>query len=108
MSGKPGEHVAQRAAFLHQRERAVSRIAQGVIQALRHERVGLVDIATDDDEVHDREDAGAPIIVLLHLAVIGKQARDIGVRSNRLDRARTDHGIDFALGQERAESGPSD
>jgi hypothetical protein len=103
MSGKPGEHVAQRAAFLHQRERAVSRIAQGVIQALRHERVGLVDIATDDDEVHDREDAGAPIIVLLHLAVIGKQARDIGVRSNRLDRARTDHGIDFALGQELAE-----
>ena len=62
VGGKPGESVAQRAAFLHQRERVVSRIAQRVVQALRDERVRLVDIATDDDEVHDREDAGAPMI----------------------------------------------
>ena len=39
VGGKPGQHVAQRAALLHQRERAVSRIAQRVVQALRHERM---------------------------------------------------------------------
>src|SRR5262245_61572748 len=63
----------------------------------------LMEVAADGDEMHDREDAGAPVIVLLHLAIVREHARNVRVRADALARTRADHRVDVAVGQELAQ-----
>src|SRR6185437_1750044 len=57
----------------------------------------LVERTLDREHVHDRKDLGALEILGLDLAVIWKQADDVGVAAERLGNMRGDDRIDAAL-----------
>src|SRR5712691_8891273 len=94
VGGHPGQHVAERSQEAHLGEGAVLRFAERVVKARGDERVLLVELAANDDEVHDREDAGAPVVLLLDFPEIREQALNVRVAPDRRREARPGDRVD--------------
>lgn len=60
----------------------------------------LVDVATDDGQVHDREESGAREVAAFDVAIVGKQPADSRVAGQqRLGTLWNDQGIGLSLSQ---------
>src|SRR5262245_18663928 len=94
---QPRQHVAQRALVIHAHERNLLGELERIEQARRHERIFFVDRLLDRDEVHDRIDLGALVMIALTLDEIREQPRDVGIGAERLRHARADGGVDHAV-----------
>ena len=57
----------------------------------------------DDDGVHDREDPGAPIILQLHVMIIGKEPLDLVILAEGVGGDGAEHCVDFARHEKVAE-----
>src|SRR5262249_15936605 len=68
------QHGAQRADLAHLGKRTVLGLVHRLEKTGGDERMFLVDRATDGDEVHDREDARAAVIVEFDGMEVGKQS----------------------------------
>src|SRR5580700_7462695 len=93
---QPRQHVTQRPGIAHLFSRPVLRFVERVIETRREERILLIDIVADDDEMHDRKDLCAPDIVLLLRAIVGNKPHHVGIAAERLRHVRADDGVDFA------------
>jgi hypothetical protein len=53
--------------------------------------------------MHDWEDLGALVVVLLSLSIVGIDADDIGMHAKRIRLANTDQCLDFSVGEQLAQ-----
>ena len=103
---QPGERGLRRSGLQDVVVGIVLGAAQRLVEAQRHPGIALVDVAADHHRVHDRIDLGAPVIVLLELAVVRKQPRDLaGAAAERQRVVRRHHEIDLAALQQIAKLG---
>src|SRR5688572_7277226 len=75
---QPRKRKAQRVRVVESVDRQIASFAKGRIDAAGRPRVFAINIVAEHHRMHNREDAGATIIVLLYLIVVRKQARYAG------------------------------
>ena len=63
----------------------------------------LIEVATDGDEMHDRENSRAPVVVELERVEIRKQPLHVGIGAQRLGQAAAEDGLDLADFEQFAE-----
>src|SRR5581483_3004593 len=73
LGGEPRQHDRERAGVLQAPPAELLRLTEGGQQAARDPEVLLIQCPAQHDQVHDREDARPPVIVLLHLGVAREQ-----------------------------------
>ena len=103
LGGQARQHVAQRAEVAHLGEREVLGRGHRLVETRGDERMLLVDVAADGDEMHDREDARAPIVVELARMKIREQPLHVGIGAQRQRQAAADDGLNLAGLQQLAE-----
>ena len=101
MVDQPGQCEPQRVGVIEAFDREIARFAEGAVDAARHPRMGAMNVLAHHHRVHDREDAGAAVIVLLDVLVVGKQpgnarraveeARGDIEREQRIELAGVEH-----------------
>src|SRR4030081_2127703 len=71
--GTPGDRVIRRVAVDRAGEAAALGLAKRGVQVHRRPGVALEHIAAQGDDVHDREDPGLAVVLLLDRAVVAEQ-----------------------------------
>src|SRR5262249_6199828 len=90
-------HVAQCAQIEHFLERDLFGLAKRIVKAGGDERISLVELFADGDEMHDRVNLRAFVERLFELHVIREQPPDVRVAADRLGQARTQRRVGYAL-----------
>ena len=97
------QHVAQRADVAHLGKRKLLGLVHRFEKAGGHERMSLVDVATHGDEMHDREDARAAVIVELKGVEIREQPPHVRIGAKRPRQAAADDRLDVVPFQKFAQ-----
>src|SRR5579884_3169150 len=95
---EPRQSVLERRGIVKAGERDLLRLLEGVVEVDREPGICLVYIPADDDEVHDRKKFAAPVILLFHLVVVGKEPAHLtpGIVKRRRN-ARRHEGVDLSF-----------
>src|SRR5262245_36371819 len=75
MVDEPRQREAQRVRVVESVDGQIPSFAERLVYTPGHPGMLAMDIVAYDHRMHDREDAGATIIILLQLIVVGKQTR---------------------------------
>src|SRR5713226_2293548 len=93
----PGQHMTKRARVVARAGTELLSFKQSLEHRNSNQWMALVDVISNDDQVHDRKDASAPEIVSFNFPVVGKQPPHLRrAVDERLWHARAEQGVDFA------------
>ena len=95
---EPRHHGLQGGGFFQIFIGAALGFVEGLEQSLRNPAVLFINVATDRDRVHDREDFGLAIIFALDLRIIGEETQNFEAIQRR-GRAGCMEGIQLAIAQ---------
>ncbi len=102
--GQPGQRIARHRRIEQALDAAPLRFQEGVVEIARNPGIGVDDVLLHRDDVHDRPDLGAGVVLLVHLQKVGKQPMDVGMALQEAVRRPGDDGaVDLAGGEQLAE-----
>lgn len=100
---KPRQHVAQRGALVERLVAFVEREREGLADGPREPWMALVDVATEREHVHDREDLRLGEVGLLDLDEVRKEMVDGATAERRRPRCAVE-GVDLAVAEHMREA----